>query len=177
MKNFFLKEARAKIWNKLTNPIKHSKAAPRYFARASFFGLLIGLTPTVGIQIPFLIVFWGVVRRFLPKYDFSIMLATAWTLLTSAATLPFFYYLFIITGRFMLGGNGEVSVFSEIQKKFEVMSSQEFSILERFYAYSLSLLEYFGLPLFVGCVPWAIAGATLGYLWTFWLVKKVRETN
>lgn len=155
-------------------PIKGSQHAPTYFARGSFVGLFIALTPTVGIQIPILVFVWGLTRRFFPRWDFSLVLAGAWTLISNVVTLPFFYYVYLQTGRVLLGRWERLRPFETFQKKFTGSSGEDADWITTLLTQTLNLFDNVGLPLFVGCLPWALLGAWLGYWWTLQLVMRLR---
>ena len=40
---------------------------------------------------------------------------------------------------------------------------------------TISLLDTFGLPLFIGCIPWAIGFGWFGYVWAHRFVKRRHE--
>lgn len=63
---------------RLLIPIKRSQHPPEYTARGVAVGVLWALTPTIGIQMLLCLVTWVVARR-LAKWDFSVIVAMAWT--------------------------------------------------------------------------------------------------
>ncbi|TQV85166.1 DUF2062 domain-containing protein [Exilibacterium tricleocarpae] len=150
---------------------------PVYFARASLIGLFLALTPTVGIQIPMLVLIWGLVRRFLPRWDFSLALASAWTLVSNVVTLPFLYYVFLLTGRLLLGDYDRLRPFQRFQERLSATLPENAGLLETLWVYTLNLISSVGLPLFVGSLPWAILGAWIGYHWTLRFVHRLRARS
>ncbi len=52
-------------------------------------GLAVALTPTIGVQMPVVLLLWLGVRRLRPAWDFNLLVARAWTWLISVATMPF----------------------------------------------------------------------------------------
>jgi uncharacterized protein (DUF2062 family) len=94
---------------RLVVPLMRSRHTPEYSARGTAIGLAWAFTPTVGIQMPLVLVTWLIARRF-PRWDFSLLLGLAWTWTTNVFTALPCYYLFYVTGRTMLGRWDQVLV-------------------------------------------------------------------
>ena len=84
-------------------PIKRSRHPPQYTARGVAVGLFWAMTPTVGIQMMFVLANWLLIRRFAPRWDFNVIHAMAWTWVTNFATVLPSYYMFYVTGQLVLG--------------------------------------------------------------------------
>ena len=68
--------------------------------------MIWGLTPTVGIQVIGVSLTWFVGRRAF-NWDFNYLIALTWTIVTNPLTFLPLYYVFYVTGKFMLGGGGD----------------------------------------------------------------------
>lgn len=165
------------VEKKFLAPIYDARYAPEYTARGAFIGLLLALTPTVGIQIPVLMFIWPLVHRYAPRWDFNLLVAIAWTFVTNVFTVPLFYYLFIVTGRILLGRWENLNSFEIFAAKLPALDTSESPWYELLYDNMVSIIDQFGLPLFLGCVPWSLLGAILGYKACLLLIAKRRQSE
>ena len=145
--------------------------SPEYIARGAGIGLLVSFTPSVGIQIPALIGLRVVFERIWP---FHLPIALLTTLPTNALTVPFLYYLYVVTGRVMLGRTENLRGFEVFSNRMEQTGVEHLSWYEALWQSAYALLSEFGLPLFVGSIPWAIAVGLCGYYITLKFVTKRR---
>jgi uncharacterized protein (DUF2062 family) len=160
---------------RLMIPILRSRHPPEYTARGVFVGLLVALTPTVGAQMLIVAAIWVVAKAMGERWDFNVIVACAWTWTTNVVTVPPVYYVFLVTGRLMLGDFNALP-------RFDIFHSQLLAVLEAHESWLSSLwhivwriLDLWGLPMMLGSVPWAIAGAVLGYYWSLRLVRRFRR--
>jgi uncharacterized protein (DUF2062 family) len=126
-------------------------------------GLASAFTPLVGVQMPIVFGIWLGVRRFFPRWEFNLVVALAWTWITNAITAPPIYYVFLVTGRFLLGRWDNIHGFEAFREKLSRVMNTEASTLETFGRGLGTTFEQFGVPMFVGCIPWALAMGWLGY--------------
>lgn len=140
-------------------------------ARGTAIGLAFGLTPTVGIQMPMIILFWAAMRWLKPAWRFNLIVALAWTWPTNVLTAPLYYYLCLITGRLMTG-HGVALEFDTFRSQMESLLSQDAGWIESFWVYTVGIFDVWGVPLFIGCIPWAILGTWLGYVLTLKFIRK-----
>jgi len=152
---------------RLVIPLQRSIHPPEHSARGVAVGLAWGLTPTVGIQMIFCFITWVIGRRF-SRWDFSLILAIAWTWTTNVVTLVPCYYLFYMTGQIMLGRFDDLSGYGEFIKLFDsqMIDDPKMGHLESIWAHTVMLFEGWGLPLAIGCLPWSAFGAWAGYVWS-----------
>lgn len=141
------------------------------------FGLMVALTPTVGIQMPMVFLIWLGVKRFRPEWDFSVVVAMAWTWVTNVVTAPPVYYLYIITGRTLTGRLDRVRDYESFASRLTESLTEDASWLESFWVKAVNLVDKFGIPLFVGCVPWVIIGSWFGYHWSRSFIIGVRRAR
>lgn len=161
---------------RLVIPIKRSVHSPEYTARGVAIGLAWGLTPTVGIQMLLCFFMWVIARR-LFKWDFSLIIAMAWTWATNVLTMFPAYYLFYVTGQVILGRFGDLTGFDEFMKLWDsnVGASNDVSYWEWVWLYTVALFKGWGLPMLIGCLPWSALGAWGGYYWSLRFVRRHRE--
>lgn len=160
---------------RLLVPVLRSRHPPEYTARGVALGLAVALTPTIGVQMPVVFLMWIAVRRLRPDWDFNLLVALAWTWLTNVATMPPIYYVFLVTGRIMLGRWEKIRDFKTFSGRLSGTLDVEANWLETLWVYTYNLFEQFGVPMFVGSLPWAVLGGWLGYRWTLRLIWRVRK--
>jgi uncharacterized protein (DUF2062 family) len=163
------------VHDKLIEPLHHPKHEPEYTARGVLFGLLIALTPTVGIQMTIVFGVWLLVRRAVPQWDFSLVVALAWTWVTNVFTAPPLYYLYVITGRVLLGHWDDLQGYAMFSKRLAQSMPEQLGWLETAWLFIVNLLEIFGVAMFVGCLPWMVIGTWLGYIWSLRLIRRLRR--
>jgi len=150
---------------RLVIPLRRGIHPAEHSARGVAVGLAWGLTPTVGIQMPLAFLTW-VIARYLFKWNFSLILAVAWTWTTNVVTLVPCYFLFYMTGQIMLGRFDDLSGYSEFEKLLANMMANDSAMgyLELIWAYTVAIYKAWGLPLVIGCLPWSFLGAWAGYV-------------
>ena len=139
------------------------------------FGLLVAMTPTVGVQMAIVFMIWLPIRYARPQWDFNVIIAMGWTWITNVFTLAPIYYVFLITGRIMLGSAGDLTGYDEFAALFEEILNTEAGIVEKLWIYTIELFRIWGFPMFVGSIPWALLSAWLGYRWSLRLVNRFRR--
>ncbi len=165
------------IRRKLVVPMFSSRRPPEFAARGVLFGVFFAFTPLVGIQLAAIVAFWSFVRTFIPRWDFNLIVAMAWIWVTNVFTLGPIYYGFVLTGQAMLGRWNEPLGYEAFTSRLDnlLASSPDASWLEEFWYGTVSVLDAFGLPLFLGCVPWAVGLAWIGYFWSLRFVRRRNE--
>lgn len=163
--------------HRLIIPILRERRPPEYTARSVLVGLAVALTPTVGVQIPLVLLLWMIIHNVYKSWDFNPVIAIAWTFITNIATLPFFYYLFVITGRIMLGRFENLRGFDTFRERLGQSLPEDMDWIDSIWNYSIALLDNFGLPLFIGSVPWMIAGGWIGYRWSLRILINYRKRH
>jgi len=159
---------------RLIVPIIRSKHGPDHTARGVLVGMLVAMTPTVGVQMPIVAFIWLLIRIVRPSWEFSLIIALAWTWVTNVVTAPPLYYVFVLTGRLMLGQWDSLSGFDEFMQRFEVLMGLDAGPFEQFWVYVVAVFQIWGLPMFLGSVPWAIATAWPLYRWSYRLAQRRR---
>lgn len=172
-----LRRATALIRTRLIHPLLHTKHTPEYTARGVMFGLMVALTPTVGVQMPIVFLIWLAVRRLNPDWNFNLVVAMAWTWVTNVATAPPIYYVYIVTGRTLMGRWDKVRDYDTFASRLTETLEVDAGWFESVWVYAVNLVNKFGVPLFVGCVPWVILGSWLGYRWSRSFIIGIRRAR
>ncbi|MEM7404143.1 MAG: DUF2062 domain-containing protein [Pseudomonadota bacterium] len=159
---------------RLIVPLFRGKHAAEYTARGAMFGLAIAFTPLVGVQMPIVLAVWVVVRAMAPRYDFSLVVGLAYTWVSNVFTVPPIYYTFLVTGQLMLGRFDEVGSLSAFVTALDSAAGEADSWLASLWAGTVALFEAFGVPMFVGCVPWMFVMGWVGYKFSLAVITKVR---
>ena len=160
---------------RLVIPVLRSPDAADYTARGVAVGLLVAMTPTVGIQMAIVAGIWAVVRMTRPSWDFNVVVGMLWTWLTNIFTVPPIYYTFLITGEAMLGRWGEAGGYAVFSERLMKLLQTDATFFESLWIYAVGIFEAWGAPMLIGCIPWAIGSAFLGYWWSLRLVLRFRE--
>lgn len=142
-------------------------------ARGTAIGLFFGLTPTVGVQMPMILVFWAILKALKSNWNFNLIVALAWTWPTNLLTAPFYYYLCLMTGRLMMGDGLELG-FEEFRAQVDSVLAQDASFIESLWIYTVEIFSNWGVPLFLGCIPWTLLGTWGGYHLTLKFIAKLR---
>ncbi len=156
-------------------PVLRAKYPPEYTARSVLFGLLVAMTPTVGIQMAIVFLIWLAIRYIKPDWDFNVVIAMLWTWLTNVFTLAPIYYIFLVTGRIMLGSVDDITGYDAFAAHLKEALAADADMVESLWVYTVSLFEIWGVPMFVGSIPWAALSAWLGYRWSLRLINRFRR--
>ena len=162
---------------RLIVPILRTRHAPEYTARGVFVGIAFGLTPTVGIQIGIVMVLWSIVRSMLPRWDFNLIVALAWVWLSNVFTMVPLYFGFLVTGRMMMGHSESLPSYETFAKELTSTFEVEADGLTGFWQQTVNLFDLFGTPMLVGCIPWALIGGWVGYIWTAKSLRRHRSLD
>jgi len=172
------------FWNRLARavkfrlvvPLMRSRHTPEYSARGTAIGLAWAMTPTVGIQMPLVLVTWLIARRF-PRWDFSLILGLAWTWVTNVFTALPCYYLFYVTGRTMLGRWDEDSGYERFLDLWHGFFRDDQTLDQQVAAMFDVLVRDWGIAMWVGCIPWSALLAFLGYRWSLKFIHAYRHAR
>jgi uncharacterized protein (DUF2062 family) len=168
------RESIAKLADILIKPVLHALHPPEYSARAVGVGLFVAFTPFFGAHIPIVFALWATTKIVNGNLTFNPVLASAWTLLSNVFTIAPLFYVFIQTGRFMLGRWEHIQSFESYLPEFEQTPYTDAGWIEVMSIQAVSLLAEFGVPLFIGSLPWAICIGVLGYLSSLHFIRRHR---
>jgi uncharacterized protein (DUF2062 family) len=131
-------------------PALRSRHPPAHTARGVANGVFWALTPTIGLQTLEMLATWLFLKRVLGR-DSSVVQALVWAWINNPLTVVPMYYAFYVTGLWMTGRRGVI------------VDYRDFSVT------GVSVSEV-GVPLLVGCLPYAVVGSFLAYRWSFEVV-------
>lgn len=162
---------------KLIVPLKRGQTSPEVIARGVAVGLAVAFTPTVGVQMVLVFLLWGLARAIGRRVDFHLMSAVAWVWVTNIFTIGPIYYAFLLTGQVMLGRFDEVGTIGLDQFTHRLMDvvAADTGWLEALWVGTLALFRIWGLPLFIGSIPFAVGSAWIGYVWSKRFVARFQE--
>ena len=155
-------------------PLFRSQHAPEFAARGAAVGLAIAMTPLVGMQMPLTFLIWAFIRAINENWDFNLPVALAYNWITNVLTLAPFYYVFFITGRLMMGEWQGLTGFAAFSAQLQASLSEDLAWHQAIWVYSMEIFKSFGVPMFIGCLPWMALSAWLGYRYTLKLIVRRR---
>lgn len=161
---------------KLIIPLKRSPHPPEYTARAVMVGLFWAFTPLIGIQMYLVLMTWLVARRS-PRFDFNLLIGAAWTWVTNIFTMWPTYYLFYLTGKLLTGEYQGARGYEHFVGKWQALIAEHEGFFEKLSASVVMIAHDQGVPMLIGCVPWAIGVAWLGYWCTLRYVHRRRRAR
>jgi uncharacterized protein len=156
---------------RLLIPLFRSPHPPEYTARGVATGVFWGLTPLVGIQSIIIGVQWIIGRRL--RWEFSLIQGLAWTWVSNVFTMLPLYYLFYVTGMLLLGGHEDAIGYHAFLALWRKAAPGE--VEQHLLAQIVGSMRVLGLPLFIGCLPWAPLGAWVSYAWSYRIVDRRRR--
>jgi uncharacterized protein (DUF2062 family) len=162
------------ITYRLIIPVLRAKHPADYTARGVLVGLFIALTPTVGIQMPIVFGLWLVVRALARRWDFNLIVALAWTWATNVFTMAPTYFIFLATGRLLMGEPASLADYRGFSNAVAASDTGVGDWWQALWLRTADLFDAWGLAMFVGSIPWAVTAAWLGYVWSLRLIERAR---
>jgi hypothetical protein len=74
----------------------------------------------------------------------------------------------------MTGHWNALTGYDEFQQRLTMLLDADAVWYEALWVYIGGIFEVWGVPMFIGCAPWAILSAWLGYRWSLRLVREFR---
>ncbi len=159
---------------KIIIPIKNSHAPANEIALGTAIGLFWAINPLVGIQMYLVTINWMVLRLFKIRFNLPIALAMVW--ITNPITMPFFYYLFYITGIYFLKlFNFHYQIISFNYTKNILQQTSEMSFTKGLISWMNFLVSDFGVPALIGGFIWAVPTAIWGYFYSIKFITHHRK--
>lgn len=156
---------------RLVVPLKRSKHPPEYTARGVAIGTFWATLPLVGIQMMLVAVTWTVVSKIF-RWDFSLIAGLAWTWTSNIFTMIPLYYLFYVSGQIMLGNFHDISGFDQFAQLVNNINDLDISLWEKVKIWAAALVKDWGLPLFLGSLPWTALATWAAYVLSYKFMVK-----
>lgn len=147
---------------KLVIPVARLSLPPEVKAMGVAVGLFWAMTPLVGIQMWIVFMTWLFFKKVL-HIDFSLILGIAYTWVTNVFTMIPVYYIFYVTGQIMRGNIGDISGYGKLSGIFKDAFMGNLSFSDKWLLLFKILLKDWGISMAIGCLPWAIISAFVGY--------------
>jgi uncharacterized protein (DUF2062 family) len=164
------------IHYRLVIPLHRSSHPPEHTARGVAVGLFWAFTPLVGIQLYLVLASWLLVRKS-TRFAFSLLAALAWTWVTNIFTVWPVYYVFYVTGRLFLGDWQGNFAYGAVVGKLKAIFSAGDGLLESAVMGFKVIAVDQGLPLALGCIPYAFGIGWLGYRWSLAYIRRRRNAR
>ncbi len=136
--------------------------APEYAARGTMLGLVLAFTPTSGLHTTVAVALWVLAAR-LGRWQFSLILALAWTWVANVFTILPIYYLLYVTGQIMLGRFTDLSGYAAFSDLWGTLHTGDHTLWQDAVLMARMVLEDWGLAMCLGSIPWAALAGALGY--------------
>lgn len=169
----FGRRLRRRIHLRLIVPLNRSIQRPEHTARGVMIGLFWAMTPLVGIQMPLVLATWLLARRS-SSTSFSLIVALAWTWVSNVLTMLPIYYLFYLTGSLFLGQPLDATGYDDFVQVWDAALAGDAGVFGHFSAFVMNIAHQQGLPMAVGCLPYAFGVAWLGYSWSLRYLNRRR---
>ena len=159
---------------RLVIPLKRGAGRPSYTARGTAVGIFWAFTPLIPAQMYLLGLTWLVARPF-PRLAFNPVIALAWVWVTNWVTIVPVYFVFYVTGQMLLGHWDDLLGYTAFAADWQRVILETPGVLEIGETMARLLVRGQGLALAVGCLPYALGGAWLGYTWSFRVIKRYQH--
>ena len=160
-----------KLYQHIIRPIIESCSPINQVALGTLVGFLVGLTPTVGIQMWMVFMIW-LFFKYILRIKFDLIIGTALVWISNPLTMFFMYYGFLITGYHffsLIGHNDMVLSFSEFKTELSFITNNPSSgYLDTMINGSKFLLLDLGYPMVIGSLFYAIPISII----SFFITKK-----
>jgi uncharacterized protein (DUF2062 family) len=145
-------------------PVFRSPHTAAYTARGVANGVFWGFTPTIGLQTFEILGTWLIAKKVFGR-DSSLVQAMVWVWVNNPLTVAPMYYAFYLTGLWMLGQTESAAGYDAFGNLLSDDGTGWYVRLSR-------IAESMGLPLLIGCVPYAAGGAAVSYYWSRSIVSR-----
>ena len=162
------------ITEKLINPVLHSNAPVSEVSLGVAFGVFLGLTPTVGVQMYLVALVWSIYRYIFGRH-FSLPVGVAMVWISNPLTMVPLYYLFLVTGYRLLETQNGISY--ELFTEYLGHISSTEGTWEMIVAGARFLLVDLGWPMIIGSLVYAVPGFIISYFMTKRIVTSHRKSK
>ena len=160
------------ITENLINPVLHSTAPVPEVSLGVAVGVFLGLTPTVGVQMYLVALVWSIYRYIFCRH-FNLPVGVAMVWISNPLTMVPLYYLFLVTGYWLLETQNRISyeLFTEYLGHISSMEGK----WEMVIAGASFLLIDLGWPMIIGSLVYAVTGFIISYFMTERIVTSHRK--
>lgn len=160
------------IKERLINPVLHSRDPVSEVSLGVAVGVFLGLTPTVGVQMYLVAIIWSI-YRYLFRRHFNLPVGVAVVWISNPLTMVPLYYLFLVTGYWLLETENELSYghFAEILTRISETGETWEKIIES----ARFILIDLGWPMIIGGLVYAVPGFVFSYFGTKFIVTSHRK--
>ena len=160
----FIRKSIRRIFRYIIRSFKNKENRnPAYLGRSFAVGFLCGMWVLWG-QSALAIAIWAALGR-TRRFRFNVVISCLTTLITNPITTPFWFYIYYLTGQFMLDKSS--IRFSRFVAELEpVLSTLD---MDSIYASAKILMKGIGWPILIGSAPWYFIMAIVGY----WLGMRI----
>ena len=162
------------ITEKLINPVLHSNAPVSEVSLGVAFGVFLGLTPTVGVQMYLVALVWSIYRYIFGRH-FSLPVGVAMVWISNPLTMVPLYYLFLVTGYRLLETQNGISY--ELFTEYLGHISSTEGTWEMIIAGASFLLVDLGWPMIIGSLVYGVPGFIISYFMTKRIVTSHRKSK
>lgn len=150
---------------RLVVPVFRSPHTPEHTARGVANGVFWGLTPSVGLQTLAILATWLVARKVFGK-ESSLLQAFIWVWVNNPLTMAPMYYVFYVTGLWLLGDAGHAGGYDTFVALWESNTAGGW------WDGMLAIARSIGVPTAIGSIPYAVIGSALSYHWALRVVRR-----
>ena len=141
---------------RLVIPVLRAADHPRALARGVAAGVLIGTSPTLGLQTTLLVLLFLACRP-VPWLRFNLVVAFAWSWVSNPFTLGPLYYLYYVTGGIALAGKeAAIQSFGAFRQALAAVTDGMGWSPEAIASVLGDLWRTFGICLAVGSIPYMV---------------------
>ncbi len=159
---------------KIINPLKEVHAPRDEIALGASIGMFWAINPLVGVQMYLVTFNWLVFKLIGVRFNLAIALAMVW--ITNPLTMPFFYYLFYISGIYFSKLFNIHFVFLSFDHfKMILEQTGNLSFIEGLKFWFNFLIGDFGIPAIIGGLVWAIPLSIIIYPLVFNFITNHRK--
>ena len=149
-------------------PVVRSRLKADVLARTCSWGMIWGLSPSVGLQAVAVMVCWVIADRWL-KYRFNWPIAMVLTLITNPFTLAPIYAFYFTVGCGVIQCDARMGALNRA-----IRALQDFELLDFLTLSARPLLHAFAIT-WLGSIPFIIVGAVGGYYFGRYVGSKIEE--
>ncbi|MBL4825296.1 MAG: DUF2062 domain-containing protein [SAR324 cluster bacterium] len=161
------------IQEKLINPVLRSTAPVSEVSLGVAVGVFLGLTPTVGVQMYLVAIVWSIYRYIFSRH-FNLPVGVALVWISNPLTMVPLYYLFLLTGYWLLETQNGLSY--ELFREYLSHISSTEGTWEMIVPGARFLLIDLGWPMIIGSLVYAFPGFIISYFMTNKIVTSHRKS-